>query len=318
MVVTVKASSRIHLGLMDMGRVTGRTFGGLGFMIDEPFIEAIAYPSDQLQVICPSSLDDSTRPYLLARVQQLLELSPGPPACIELIPRVLEHVGLGSKTSMTLAVLTAAAYATNRPLIRSTVQHISGRGGASGIGIHGFFTGGFLVDSGRRGDSPFLPSSLLEPKAIPTLIINEPMPTNWKVTLILPPGTRRAGQVEAALFERSTPIPRHEILEQFAVVYHGMVPALLEGDLETLGKALARFSALGFKAREIAEQDPAVAGTISALQNIAPCVGMSSMGPLVFCITEDTILDKIPELPNGTSVLGETTSKSTGFKISYA
>jgi beta-ribofuranosylaminobenzene 5'-phosphate synthase len=114
-----------------------------------------------------------------------------------------------------------------------------------------------------------------------------------------------------------TPIPRWEVLEQFALVFHGIVPALQEGNLSVFGEALHQFSGLGFKAREITEQGGPVADTISALRDIALCVGMSSMGPLVFAITEHNIVDCMPDLPFGTTIIGETVAAGTGFRIRY-
>jgi beta-ribofuranosylaminobenzene 5'-phosphate synthase len=315
--VTIRSGSRIHLGLLDLGRVTARTFGGLGFMIDKPVVEAVATPNDSVEVVVPSWLHPGTKNYLITRIQRLVEEFPGSAARIELRTDAAEHVGFGSKTSMTLVSLTAIARATDRAIDKSELQRLSGRGGASGVGIHGFFTGGFIVDSGRLGMFPFLPSSMLEPTAIPTPLLTTRIPKNWKITLVLPPGERPAGQTEASFFTRVTPIPRSEILEQFALIYHGIVPAVLEGDLETFGDALHQFSGLGFKAREISEQGTAVLTTIAALREVAPCVGMSSMGPLVFAITRDSILERLPRLPIGTCVIGEASGAETGFGISY-
>ena len=315
--VTISAGSRIHLGLLDMGRVSPRTFGGLGFMIDNPLVEAVATPSDRVQVVSSPDLDPDTRSYMRARVQRLVDAFPGPAARVELKAHAAEHVGFGSKTSMTLAVLTATACATDRIIDRLALQHLSGRGGASGVGVHGFFSGGFIVDSGRLGTFPLLPSSLLEPTAIPTPLLTAPVPNDWKITLVLPPGKRSAGKIEESFFNRVTPVPRSEVLEQFALVYHGMAPAILEGDLEAFGDSLHQFSALGFKSREISDQGAAVISTITALRQIAPCVGMSSMGPLVFAITKGSILNSMPELPTGASVIGETIGAEAGFEAHY-
>jgi beta-ribofuranosylaminobenzene 5'-phosphate synthase len=286
-------------------------------MIDKPLVEAVAKPSDRVEVATSAGLHPDTRSYLLSRIQRLVDEFPGPAASVELRTDAAEHVGFGSKTSMTLASLTATANATDRAVDRLALQRLSGRGGASGVGIHGFFSGGFIVDSGRLGMFPLLPSSLLEPTVIPTPLLTTSMPKEWKITLVLPPGKKAAGETEASFFRRVTPIPRSEVLEQFALVYHGIVPAVLERDLEAFGDALHQFSDLGFKSREISEQGTAVNSTIAALREVAPCVGMSSMGPLVFAITKGSILESMPQLPSGTSVIGETTGAERGFEVHY-
>ena len=261
-------------------------------MVESPIVRVEAWQSPNLEVICPTNVQTSTRNYLLSKVRQLVEEHPGPLVTVELKTNLLEHVGLGSKTSATLAALVAASYASGRRVDDSEIQRLSGRGGASGIGIHGFFTGGFIVDAGRLGRFPLYPSSLQEPDHAPTVIRTTPMPEDWRVTLILPPGVRRSGATESAFFAKVTPIDRLEVLEQLALVYHGMVPAVLEEDLEGFGESLRAFSALGFKAREISAQSPAVSDIMSALREVAPCVGMSSMGPLIFTLTKERILEE--------------------------
>lgn len=315
--VTIIASSRIHIGLLDLGRVTQRTFGGLGFMLEVPAVEVAAQPSSDIALSCPRGMQGATRQYLASRIQRLVAAFPGSGVRIQIKTHIPEHVGLGSKTSTTLAVLVAAVRATDRNLDNLTLQRLSGRGGASGTGIHGFFTGRFIVDAGRPGALPLLPSSLQASTGIPTLIKTALMPPNWRVTLTLPPGVHSSGEAESLFFQRVTPIPRSEILEQFGIVYHGLLPALLERDLDQFGDALYAFSKLGFKAREITAQGKAVTDTIAALQTVAPCVGMSSMGPLVYAITNNTILDKLPALPLGTLVIGDTVCARSGFKIRY-
>lgn len=316
-IVTVTAHARIHIGLFDLGRVTPRTFGGLGFMVKSPTVKVSAWSDSAVRIIGSPSLQPLTRQYLRQRVENLVAAYPGQGATVDIRTMIPEHVGLGSKTAMTLAVLTAAARATGRPVDEQNLQRLSSRGGASGVGIHGFFTGGFVVDAGTLGDVPLLPSSFQRPSQIPTLIRATPMPEEWMITLVLPPGKKMAGEAESSFFQRVTPIPRAEVLEQIALAYHGFVPAVIDKDLVTFGKVLKTFSTLGLKAREVAEQGPVVRETITALENVSSCVGMSSMGPLIFAITTASIANLLPNLPRGTKVLAETYGARDGFKVSH-
>jgi beta-ribofuranosylaminobenzene 5'-phosphate synthase len=158
--VTVTASSRIHIGLLDLGRATGRTFGGLGFMLDNPSVQVTAEPHDQTEFVCPTTVERNTKAYIARRIEELVRAIPGRNVRIVINKALPEHVGLGSKTAMTMAALVAAGLATNRNLSQEQLQKFSRRGGASGVGIHGFFHGGFIIDAGRLGNHPFLPSSI--------------------------------------------------------------------------------------------------------------------------------------------------------------
>lgn len=286
-------------------------------MIEEPSIRVVARHSQSLRLELPPRLHTSTANYLKSKIEQLLETSSGPNVALELQTEVIEHVGLGSKTSVVLAALTAASLATNRHLPRSTLQRLSGRGGASGIGVHGFFSGGFLVDSGRKGRVPLLPSSLHHPVDVPTLTLRI-APPDWKITLVLPAGKRKSGALEAEFFRSVTPISRTEVLEQLALVYHGLVPALIEGNLEDFGEALHAYSQLGFKAREISQHGNYVIDTMTALRKVSPCVGMSSMGPLVFAITKDRIPPEMQDLLPNATILRETVCSTSGYRVNYA
>jgi beta-ribofuranosylaminobenzene 5'-phosphate synthase len=314
--ITVSASARIHIGLFDLSYATPRTFGGLGFMVDKPTTVVSAWPDSAVTIVGPPDLQASSRQYIQQKVQDLIAAYPGRGVTVSIRTTIPEHVGLGSKTAMTLAALTAAARATERPVDALHLQRLSSRGGASGVGIHGFFTGGFVVDAGTLGAVPLLPSSFQRPTKVPTLIRAIQMPEEWIVTLILPPGIKVAGEAESNFFRRVTPIPRAEVLEQIALAYHGLIPAVIDDDLATFGKSLKNFSSFGLKAREISGQGDLVSATIASLERVSPCVGMSSMGPLVFAITTSSILNRMPALPPGARIITETRGAKNGFKAS--
>jgi beta-ribofuranosylaminobenzene 5'-phosphate synthase len=219
---------------------------------------------------------------------------------------------------MTMAALMASARVTGRKLSPEALQKLSARGGASGIGIHGFFQGGFVVDAGKLGAHPFLPSSAQQTTVLPTLNRAAQAPEGWIVTLVLPPGIRRSGIPESNFFQQATPIPKLEVIQQIAIVYHELLPAVLEDNLETFGAALDRFAMLGFKAREIQAQEPTVMEVMTMLRGIAPCVGMSSMGPLVFALSRVPIISRIPTLPAGTIIMGQSAIATEGFRVQDA
>ena len=135
--------------------------------------------------------------------------------------------------------------------------------------------------------------------------------------MFLPHGLQIFGDDEVAFFRRVTPIPEIEVYEQIALAYHVLIPAIIEDDLDEFGAGLDRLSAIGLKGREISNQPETVRRAISALRKYAPCVGMSSMGPLVFAISRQPLSDSLTDLPPGTQYLGTTSFAREGHTVTY-
>ena len=71
-----------------------------------------------------------------------------------------------------------------------------------------------------------------------------------------------------------------------AAVYHGIVPAIAEGDLGSLRAAMREIHQTGFKRREVDGQSHVVCGLLDQLHtDLKLAAGMSSLGPLVYAIT---------------------------------
>jgi beta-ribofuranosylaminobenzene 5'-phosphate synthase len=312
----VNAPARLHLGLFDLGHATRRSFGGVGFMIDEPRAVVEAIKSDNTRVYSDYLSLETTRG-LQGRVEDLRRQLGTGPVAIFVRRGPPEHIGLGSKTCLTLACLTAASTIWDRQLSYEQLQRASGRGGASGIGVTGFFTGGFVIDAGHKGKRSLLPSARHHPTGVPPAVVSIAAPGNWLVTLFMPSGKRVSGEAEVEFFRQATPIPRSEILEQMMLAYHELAPAVMENDIYAFGAAMAEFIGLGFKAREISNQSPGVSKLIADLSRISPCVGMSSMGPLVFTVS-DGPLAGIASIDPTVTILGVTRIASSGFQVSHA
>jgi len=163
----------------------------------------------------------------------------------------------------------------------TAIQRLSGRGRTSGIGIHGFFSGGWIVDVGQQAGSPLLPSAANRKREVAVALTRIESP-DWPVGLFHPYGASLSGIGEIDFFRASTPIGEHEVLRALACLYHGMLPALLTRDIDSFGDALRSFQSLGFKRKEIDQQAANIKRLIGDLRDVAPGVGMSSMGPLIF------------------------------------
>ena len=89
-------------------------------------------------------------------------------------------------------------------------------------------------------------------------------------------------------FLRELPVPAVESLQTLSYAYHGIAPALMEGDLHAFASALRQIHSVGFKKRELARQSDEVRNLLSRLQaHEAVGAGMSSLGPLIYAVTEN-------------------------------
>jgi beta-ribofuranosylaminobenzene 5'-phosphate synthase len=232
------------------------------------------------------SLDEQTAKDLYRLVRDLVALPGARPFRVRLKATPPQHVGFGSKTTLLLSVASGADAILGLKLDRNTIQQLSGRGGASGIGIHAFFCGGVLWDAGHPTSHTqrLAPSSAAEGHAMPPLMLRLPFPEEWKVALILPNCVGASGQGEKQFFERHLPTTRASALSTMAILYHGVLPAFAMHDLNALKAALMELHNIGFKAVEVDAHAVAARSVLGALHEQKLCAGMSSMGPLIYVV----------------------------------
>jgi beta-ribofuranosylaminobenzene 5'-phosphate synthase len=280
------ARPRIHVSLADMGFASLRAFGGVGFSIEQPLtVFQFEYYSgieiDGLEV-----LDEEGRADLAQVIERMTNdraelhfravLKAAPP----------QHVGFGSKTALALALIAGVNAFGSIGWSAEQMQKLSGRGAASGVGIHSFFSGGVIWDVGHRADAArqLLPSGSTTVTGIPPLGAHIPFPSAWRVLLLLPVERPMTGEEEMKFFVENAPVPRIEALSTMAALYHGVLPAILLADYNALASALAEVHRLGFKARELGRWSPQLQMALAALSKGGFAAGLSSVGPLIYVI----------------------------------
>lgn len=285
--LTVTAFPRLHFGLLDLGHATPRKYGGVGVVLDWPIYEIRVSVSGELEFAGFTALDSTAKNDIDAMTRRFLSFNDLTSCRVELCGTPIQHVGLGSKTALSLAVLAGINERFSLGRSIEELQCASGRGAVSGIGVHGFFLGGLIVDAGQPQDGfSHVPSSSARSTSVPFLQMRIPMNESWTFYLLLPAGIRYSGADERELFNRHTPIPQAEAYEAISLVYHGIVPSLVTNDLQSLRASLHRFGKVGFKAREIAAQTHETRATLEDLQKLESCAaGMSSVGPLLYAVS---------------------------------
>lgn len=320
--ILVRAFTRVHVGLIDMGGATARRHGGAGFMLKQPTIEVSARCGAG-SVTGLSVLDVHAQSDVRQLLKRIRADSRFPPASVTIRRSPRQHIGLGTKTALLLAILKAHELLGDQRVPQHELQRLSGRGGVSGIGIHGFFHGGFIVDGGHAvaEDSEYAPSSCRRCFNIPPLNARADIPTDWRFLLCCPPGKRYSGNMERAFFNRNSPISRAEVHDTIADVYHGLLPAVLERDLLKLKDAMQHIHGCGFKRRELNNQSVSAQSLFQSLSRISNCaVGMSSMGPLLFAIVQADDVRALHDVQRkaqqaGAEVLAVSPGRNVGFEV---
>ena len=285
---TVFAPTRLHLGLIDCSDATQRRFGGVGISLAEPEVRLhISIGATVRSKVVGLSEGAGLRQAVLHAVNALT--NDGLSVFVEFERLPPRHIGLGTGTAALMAAAAGTAHLTGLNLQVSELALLCERGGTSGVGVNSFQVGGVIFDGGHHtaGDKPFAPSSFQTPSRVPPIITRLTMPPQWQLLLLYPDGVVVAGQDELEFFRSELPVPALESLQTLASVYHGIAPAIVEGDLRTLGHALRQIHSVGFKKREVARQSRAVRTLLSELQsNDTVAAGMSSLGPLIYAITD--------------------------------
>ena len=282
----VRTPSRLHFGLLGWSQDAPRQFGGVGLMVESPGIELSAEPASVWSADGP----------LAARIQQVIdrlrsqELPEGialTPAriCVQGVP--VEHVGLGVGTQLSLAVTRAVLHLAGvaDPSVE-LLARLAGRGGRSGIGLHGFCQGGLIVDGGRKGDA-----------GIPPLLCRLPFPEDWAVLIVQPPGTCGLhGPDEVRAFATLPPIAPEVTDRLCRLVLLGVLPAVIEHDLPAFGDAVTELnSRVGDCFAPVqggpysAPEARAILGELNALGLVG--IGQTSWGPTLFGFGSATQVD---------------------------
>lgn len=289
----VRAYPRLHLSLLDLGGATFRRYGGAGIMLDCMPVEVVVEDGGGGPIVGLDRLDALGQKDVTEALERLSASIQAPnlrrPLRIGLRTIPPQHIGLGTKTALILAILKGCIVHCGIKVPKYRLQALSARGATSGVGIHGFFCGGFVVDAGHpaHAGKMYAPSRFRQDIGIPCHVSRISIPNRWRFGLILPPGRRYAGSDELAFFRRNTPISKSTVQEAISYMYHGVVPAVRTRDLLLLKRSLRALHKWGFKASELCGQSIEVQRTFRALDRMPECaVGLSSMGPLLYTVMD--------------------------------
>lgn len=277
--IKVVSPSRLHLTLIDLNAELGRVDGGAGIALESPCLEISATEDDTIEVFGDPSLAGRMR----KAAEALLPAGKG--IRLHINDSLPDHVGLGSGTQ---AALSTAAAVNKIYGLGKSVRELAvavGRGGTSGIGVAAFENGGFILDGGHKfkDKGAFSPSAASHVPPGPVLFRrNFP---DWPIVLVIPNSKGAHDEEEVDIFKKCCPIPLAEVQEICHVILMQMLPALVEEDLESFGRAINHFQITGFKRKEVELQSRPVLDIMEYMRdNGASGAGISSFGPVVYGI----------------------------------
>ncbi len=301
--VTINSYPRIHFSLLDFSPNGYRSYGGAGIAIDtNPLIvtfEASNYVD--LSLLKLKEYFDAQEVFRLeAKFSSIFDknkLRTRPK--LVAIDGVYRHIGLGSGTRLALSISEAAYELNNIPYTRSDIQRTSGRGGASGIGIHAYFQGGLVLDIGKPRSSQLFESSDVQefPNALPQVAVNAAMPM-WNMALVIPKAFSPISlDVENSFFATNTPIESSTVYEATYLSLFGIVGGSMSGDYSAFCSSLKRLQELTWKKAEWSLHGEEMANLRAQLYDCGvDVVAMSSFGPALLCLGSKDSLNRLKSI----------------------
>jgi beta-RFAP synthase len=277
--VHVSTPSRLHFGLLRLHERAGRSFGGLGMMIDRPRVELELAAGDEWRITGPGkSWAQEFAASALARVAVLHK-----PAAIRMriASTVPQHRGLGGGTQLALAVAAGVrALVGLPPASAAELAEAVGRGGRSAVGSHGFVHGGLIWERGRIGES-----------GLGELSTRVALPEAWRIVLVAPRERRGlSGSAERNAFDCVPPVPAEVTQRLESLAERQILPAATAGALDEFSEAVYEYGRLSGECFANVQGGPFasadIADCVAAIRALGVRgVGQSSWGPTVFAIT---------------------------------
>lgn len=288
MTVRIVAPCRLHFGLLHVpiagfdhwpdGRPV-RKFGGLGVMIDGPnaIVEIGSRSGGNARVRASDFLKaiQTQRPEYRERIERLSLWAESP----------VEHIGLGVGTALGMAVARATFAALQMDLPYRELAQLVGRGQRSGIGIHGFESGGFLFDEGKLHDGD-----------LPTIRERLTLPANWRIVLL--PSQESStwhGDRERSAFHRHRSVSEVQATtERLHSLAAQLLAALRANDFEAFSQTISEFNRVAGEPFARDQGGTYASATIgNVIQTVRDWgyagVGQSSWGPTVFAFAENDV-----------------------------
>lgn len=222
----LQAPGRLHFGLLGWGPNATRQFGGFGLMIDRPHFVVTAEPADRDRIEAnPERIDRLFSQWNSIRSRIRMRGSELPPCHFRFESDLPPHHGLGSGTQTTLAMAELALILSGfEACPKEEIIEIAGRYPRSGVGTHGYFSGGLIVDDGH-------PAGIAAPREPARLLRHCDWPAEWHIVTFFPhEHAGPSGKRESAAFENLPPPSAESIRRVSSLIRDSFLSALDKSD----------------------------------------------------------------------------------------
>jgi beta-ribofuranosylaminobenzene 5'-phosphate synthase len=293
MKIRIITPSRLHFSLIDLNGQIGRIDGGLGVALNQPNIIIEAQRDNlknNLEIVNSPGYSTEDLNELMKNILESLNLENG--VSLKIDSAIPAHIGLGSKTQLSLAISKALCLLNNLEKTPYELACITSLAGTSRIGLSAFEQGGFIIDGGHsfgkgKEKETYLPSSASKAPPAP-ILYSDTIPDDWYFVIIVPKIKRGAhGSEEINIFQDYCPIPMSDVKTISHIILMKILPALKERRIDSFGHGIYELQHLGFKKVEIELQDEIISNLIEfCVKNGAYGSGMSSFGPTTYALIE--------------------------------
>lgn len=290
--VKIDIPARIHIGLISLSDNATRRNGGLGFSIADFGTKMTVEAAASTEVIdlrdSPLSVDEREKIRRLI-CTALEKVASGAAAKIVIEQdSIAPHIGLGSGTATILGGIESAALVNGVSLDRAALLALSGRGGASGVGVNTYFDGGYVFDLGhRRGNGSFTSSDFSFCNEQPVVGWKGALP-DWEIGLCIPDIPAPSLDDERRLFEEICPIPMSESALAAYYALFGVHASVIERDYSGFAQAVEEMQKLTWKGAEWALHGDELRQVCAIIRSSgAHAVGMSSLGPSLYFMSDN-------------------------------
>lgn len=310
----VKAPARIHLTVLDMNRFAPDHAGGggTGFAIQ-------CYCTAEVECINKGMEIDYSRAPIIRNFVEVFSKAVGYTGGfrIKATDHQRKHVGLGSTSTVMIAVAVALNESVGSPLTSTQLRQLVGHnyveetadgtiafGFETGVGPAVSITGGMAV----MGDEL-------------TLVYNHPFAEGKNVFIIVPPtDISSAGTKEFDLLMNRARLLDYRDRELKAyMLMMDLIPALERDDLNKIGEVIWEIEFRGSKRAEVEHHSYRIYQYMGMLRDAGlEFVGMSSVGPAITVVTDkdQKSIDKILK-PLGLSIAIKTKVDNKGLTVTH-
>lgn len=313
--ISVRAPARIHLTVLDMNRFAPDHpgGGGIGFAIQ-------CYCSAEVNCTKKAITIDYDRAAIIENFVAVFKKAVGYSGgfAIRVTDHEYKHVGLGSTSTVMIAVATAMNEAVGSPLTNTQLRHLIGHNyceeTAEGDIAFGFETGvGPAVST--YGGMAIMGDEL-------ALAYHHPFAEGRNVFIVIPPtDISSAGTQEFDLLMNKARTLDYRDRELKAYLFlMDLIPALERDDVKKAGEIVWEIEFRGSKRAEVEHHSYGIYHYMNLLREAKlEFVGMSSVGPSIAVVTEKDrrSIEKILK-PLGLKIAIATMVDNRGLQIAHS